>query len=121
LARQNRDNQALDILRRKFSRNEIPIDHGSGEEGEGLGAVLPYPGDSPETDVIKSEFRAMLAQAIEELDEKLRVVYVMREMGEFSMEELADILELSVSAAKARLFEARKRLEKRLRRQTGNP
>ncbi len=77
------------------------------------------PGESPETGAMKEEFRAIFARTIEELDEKLRVIFVLREMGDFSMEELAEILELSVPAAKSRLMEARKQLTRHLRVRVG--
>jgi hypothetical protein len=42
----------------------------------------------------------MLAETIEELDARYRVVFVMREMGNFSIQETAGVLELSIPAAK---------------------
>ena len=113
-------NQAITTLRQRFSRNEVSLDKGTrtAEKRE----VMPFavdPHDSPETGAMKEEFRSIFARTIEELDEKLRVIFVLREMGDFSMEELAEVLELSVSAAKSRLFEARKRLAKQLRVRVG--
>ena len=109
-------NQAISALRRRFSRNEVSLDKGSGtEEKRDVMPVAVDPGDSPETGAMKEEFRAIFARTIEELDEKLRVIFVLREMGDFSMEELAEVLELSVSAVKSRLFEARKQLARQLR------
>jgi RNA polymerase sigma-70 factor (ECF subfamily) len=113
-------NQAITALRQRFSRNEVPLDKGARAEEER--EVMPIAvdlGDSPETGAMKEELRAIFARTIEELDEKLRVIFVLREMGDFSMEELAGVLELSVSAAKSRLFEARKQLAKQLRVRIG--
>ncbi len=113
-------NQAITALRQRLARNEVPMDKGAhGEEKREATPILPDPGDSPETGAMKEEFRAIFARTIEELDEKLRVIFVLREMGDFSMEELAEVLELSVPAAKSRLFEARKQLARQLRVRVG--
>ncbi len=113
-------NQAITALRQRFSRNEVPLDKGARtEEKREVAPIVVDPGDSPETGAMKEEFRAIFARSIEELDEKLRVIFVLREMGDFSMEELAQVLELSVSAAKSRLSEARKQLTKQLRVRMG--
>ncbi len=113
-------NQAITALRQRFSRNEVSLDKGTrtAEKREAM-PIAVDPGDSPETRAMKEEFRALFASTIEELDEKLRVIFVLREMGDFSMEELAEVLELSVPAAKSRLFEARKRLAKQMRVRVG--
>ncbi len=109
-------NEAITALRRRFSRNEISLDKGiETKDNRRIMADAADPGDSPETGAFKTEFRKIFAKTIEELDEKLRVVFVMHEIGDFSVEELAEILELSVPAARSRLFQARKRLEQRLR------
>jgi RNA polymerase sigma-70 factor (ECF subfamily) len=112
--------QAITALRQRFSRNEVSLDKGArAEEKREVVPIAVDPGDSPETGAMKEEFRAIFARTIEELDEKLRVIFVLREMGDFSMEELAEILELSVPAAKSRLYEARKRLARHLRVRIG--
>ncbi len=109
-------NQAITALRQRFSRNEVSLDKDARiEEKREVMPIAVDPGDSPETGAMKEEFRAIFARTIEELDEKLRVIFVLREMGDFSMEELAEVLELSVPAAKSRLFEARKQLARQLR------
>jgi RNA polymerase sigma-70 factor (ECF subfamily) len=113
-------NQAITALRQRFSRNEVSLDRTARTTEERKTApIVVDPGDSPETGAMKAEFRAVFARTIEELDEKLRVIFVLREMGDFSMEELAQVLELSVPAAKSRLFEARKKLARRIRRRVG--
>lgn len=113
-------NQAITALRQRFSRNEVSLDKGArAEEKRERMPVAVDPGDSPETGAMKEEFRAIFARTIEELDEKLRVIFVLREMGDFSMEELAEVLELSVPAAKSRLFDARKQLAKQVRTRIG--
>ncbi len=113
-------NQAITVLRQRFSRSEVPLEKGQRAEEKSEGVqVVPDPGDSPETDAMSEEFRTIFARMIEELDEKLRVIFILREMGDFSMEELAEVLELSVPAAKSRLFEARRQLASKLRTRIG--
>ncbi len=65
---------------------------------------------SPDDHAMNSETRAVLEQAISELPETLRTVFILREIEGYSTEETANILGISVSAAKVRLHRARLRL-----------
>jgi RNA polymerase sigma-70 factor, ECF subfamily len=68
----------------------------------------------PERDFESSETRAELERAIQDLPEKLRVVFVMRELEGLSTEETAQALDISIDAAKVRLHRARLQLRERL-------
>ncbi len=112
--------QAISTMRWRCSRKEIPLDAGSETiDDRASSRASMDPADNPESCVIQAELREMLARSIEDLEIKFRVVLVMREMGDFSIEELADVLELSIPAAKARLFQARKHLHRHLRKRLG--
>ena len=65
---------------------------------------------SPDDHALNSETRAVLEQAIAALPETLRTVFVLREIEGYSTEETANILGISISAAKVRLHRARLRL-----------
>jgi len=64
----------------------------------------------PEQDFETDEARAQLEGAIQELPEKLKAVFVLRELEGLSTEETANALGLSVEAVKTRLHRARLRL-----------
>ncbi len=68
----------------------------------------------PESDFDTNETRARLEQAIGELPEKLRVVFVLRELEGLSTEETATALDISIETVKTRLHRARLRLRERL-------
>ncbi len=68
----------------------------------------------PESDFDTNETRAKLEQAIGELPEKLRVVFVLRELEGLSTEETATALDISIETVKTRLHRARLRLRERL-------
>jgi RNA polymerase sigma-70 factor (ECF subfamily) len=68
----------------------------------------------PEREFETAETRTYLEQSITELPEKLRVVFMLRELEELSTQETADILDISVDAVKKRLHRARLWLRERL-------
>lgn len=68
----------------------------------------------PEEDYENDEVRVELEQAIHELPESLKVVFIMRELEGLSTVETAETLELSESAVKVRLHRARLWLRERL-------
>lgn len=68
----------------------------------------------PERDLESAEARAHLEQAIGELPEKLRAVFVLRELEELSTEQAAEALGISPENVKTRLHRARLWLRERL-------
>jgi len=68
----------------------------------------------PEGELLSSESRRFLDQAIQNLPDTLRVVFVMRDIEGLSIEETAEALGLSESNVKTRLLRARLRLRQEL-------
>jgi RNA polymerase sigma-70 factor (ECF subfamily) len=68
----------------------------------------------PEEDFASDDVRTELEQAIRELPESLKAVFIMRELEGFSTAETAAALDLSEGAAKVRLHRARLWLRERL-------
>jgi len=68
----------------------------------------------PEGEFLSSESRRFLDQAIQNLPETLRVVFVMRDVEGLSIQETAEVLDLSESNVKTRLLRARLRLRQEL-------
>lgn len=67
-----------------------------------------------ETKVSDKEFRIALKLALDDLDEKYRAVFVLRDLEELSTSQTAKILELSESNVKVRLMRARLFLRDRM-------
>ncbi len=68
----------------------------------------------PERELQNTELRAEMEKAIRELPEKMRVVFMMRELEDLSTEETAEALGITAELVKMRLHRARLRLRERL-------
>lgn len=64
----------------------------------------------------RAEQRDLLERLLSELDEKDRLMLVMKEVEGFSVEEIGEVLDLNVNTVKVRLFRARGRLVETYRR-----
>ncbi len=71
---------------------------------------------SPETDLLDDEARAVLRSGIDQLPEPYRTVLILRDVEELSNEEVAAILGESMASVKSRLHRARMALRERLTR-----
>jgi RNA polymerase sigma-70 factor (ECF subfamily) len=77
-------------------------------------AMSPQP-NTPEAHASDGEMRAALEQAISELPEEFRVVFVLRAVEEMSGAETAECLGIPEETVKTRLHRARGRLQETLR------
>jgi RNA polymerase sigma-70 factor (ECF subfamily) len=68
----------------------------------------------PDVTVAREQIRKLLEQAVGELPEMFRTVFVLREVEGLSSEETAAILDVPVATVKTRLFRARRRLQEML-------
>jgi len=105
-------NEALMLLRRK--RPEVALD----EEPEDGRAARPYQfadwGHLPEGTLLSAEARRQLDRAIQALPEKLRVVFLLRDVEGLSIKETSEALDLTETAVKTRLLRARLHLREQL-------
>ena len=68
----------------------------------------------PVTELVeKEQWLQRLEEALQLLPEPFRVILALKYMNDYSCREIAEILDISVSAVKSRLFEARKLLRKK--------
>jgi RNA polymerase sigma-70 factor (ECF subfamily) len=67
---------------------------------------------NPEQSYAESEREAIVRSAVAELRPKIRKVLELHQLQEFSMHETAEVLGISVTAVKARLFHARANLRR---------
>ncbi len=112
--------QAVTALRRRALRREVSLENVLETEDERLIANLDVdPREDPEIRALKAELRRILGAAIEKLDPACRVVFVMRELAGFSLEEIASAAGLSISSVKARLFRGRRKLHRWMLRRIG--
>jgi RNA polymerase sigma-70 factor, ECF subfamily len=113
-------NHALKLLRKKRG---LPLE--SLKEDEQAPA-LPHPDfiapwrDDPALIAQRHEIRPLLDQAMCELEEKHRLVFILRDVEGFSTAEAAELLGISVANAKVRLLRARLMLREKLTRALGD-
>src|SRR3954447_11332915 len=70
--------------------------------------------DTPDAAVAREQIRKLLEQAVADLPDLFRTVFVLREIEGLSTEETGAILDVPVQTVKTRLFRARRRLQQAL-------
>ncbi|MFP4457366.1 MAG: RNA polymerase sigma factor [Clostridia bacterium] len=110
-------NACYDILR-KSKRNKTQSLYYENDEEENQ---IPLPDDDNEVDPIKvatnSELREYLLKAIEELESEHRDVVILRELNDYSYQEISNELDISIGTVKSRLSRARLKIIKKLRKE----
>jgi RNA polymerase sigma-70 factor, ECF subfamily len=108
-------NEALGRLRRRRPTVELST---LDAEGHDETHVIPFPlmtaNCDPERTVAQREIRLLLERAIDDLPEIFRIVFVMREIEELSVEETANFLNMPEATVKTRLHRARRLLRQAL-------
>lgn len=105
-------NAALMTLRKKRTRRELSIE-GAGDDGEKSAYFeAPDHAPNPEERFARQEREVMVREAVRSLRPTIRKALELGQMQEKSMRETAQMLGISVAAAKARLFHARAALRK---------
>ena len=86
--------------------------------------VLAFPNmarsDDPEADAARAQIRRILEHAVDDLPEAFRLVFILREVEELSIEETARHLGLKPETVKTRLHRARARLRAALDARLGD-
>jgi RNA polymerase sigma-70 factor (ECF subfamily) len=107
-------NEALMVIRRKHP-DTVSIDEPiETEEGEQEPIQIIDWCCLPEEELLSEETKERLDAAVQKLPEKLRVVFLLRDINDLSTHETAEILGLSDTAVKTRLSRARLRLREEL-------
>jgi RNA polymerase sigma-70 factor, ECF subfamily len=112
-------NASLMKLRRKKHSRDVSLDESAKTEEPSLRYDIEDQGPNPEELYAHKERRRILFEAMHELTPGMREAIELRELGERSVEETAQIMGISASAVKARVFHGRKILRERLRDQVG--
>ena len=116
---------ALKIIRKRKGLKTISLEEAA--EGTDCGDSIPHPEfiadwlQSPEQLVQKNEIQRLLDEALAGLDEKHRLVFLLRDVEGFSVKETAGALGLSEANVKVRLLRARLQLREHLTKTLGDP
>jgi len=113
-------NEALMWLRRKRASPEVPLVEAVSLDETDLPLDFPDSDPNPEDNCLHEEQKRILSAAVKQLNPRSRKAIELRELGDLSTEETARILGLSISAVKARLFHARRKLRKSLKYYVGS-
>jgi RNA polymerase sigma-70 factor, ECF subfamily len=108
-------NEALMLLRKR--RPEISFSDVAPEEEENSPSEPLEFTDwccLPEQEFLSAESHAVLDQAVRRLPDTLRIVFVLRDLEDLSIQETSQVLGLSGTAVKTRLLRARLRLREEL-------
>jgi RNA polymerase sigma-70 factor, ECF subfamily len=116
---------ALKIIRKRKGLNTVSLEEATTpREGDD---AIPHPEfiadwrQSPEQLVNQREIRRLLDEALERLDEKHRLVFLLRDVEGLSIDETAAALGLTAANVKVRLLRARLQLRELLTRALGDP
>ncbi|HEX5133466.1 MAG TPA: sigma-70 family RNA polymerase sigma factor [Candidatus Krumholzibacteria bacterium] len=106
-------NLVIDASRRRRMRRSLFADGTDGTEVDIPAQETGPVADSAERD----ELRSLLEAAVAELEEPYRSIVVMREIQDFSYNEIAEAMEMPLGTVKVYLHRARRRLRDRVRRE----
>jgi RNA polymerase sigma-70 factor (ECF subfamily) len=116
---------ALKVIRKRKGLDTISLEAAT-EEADSYGTI-PHPEyiadwrQSPEELVRKHEIQRLLDDALAKLDQKHRLVFLLRDIEGMSVKETAEALGLSEANTKVRLLRARLQLREQLTRILGDP
>jgi RNA polymerase sigma-70 factor (ECF subfamily) len=107
-------NQSLMKLRKQRAAREVSLDEDFQADGDIFPIEVTDWAPNPEQRYRTSELRDILIKTLEELSPILRTVFVLRDIEELSIEETAEVLNVSRTAVKARLWRGRLQLREGL-------
>jgi len=107
-------NEALMLLRKQRSETPVPGDQDSDDDENYFPVQFVDWCCLPEDELLSSEAKARLDSAIQKLPEKLRVVFILRDIEGLSIRETSQALGLTETAVKTRLLRARLNLREQL-------
>jgi RNA polymerase sigma-70 factor, ECF subfamily len=116
---------ALKVIRKKRGLDTVSLEEAT-EEADSYGTI-PHPEyiadwrQSPEQLVQRNEIQRLLDDALAKLDEKHRLVFLLRDVEGLSVKETAEVLGLSEANTKVRLLRARLQLREQLTQTLGDP
>ena len=116
---------ALKVIRKRKGLDTVSLEVAT-EPQEDYDSI-PHPEyisdwkESPERLVERNETRRLLDEALAQLDEKHRLVFLLRDVEGLSVKETAAALSLSEANVKVRLLRARLQLRELLTRTLGDP
>lgn len=107
-------NSSIDLIRRRRETKNVSLEEPIGNLGETLSGQLMSQGENPEERFARRQTRMLFAKAIRRLAPELRQVCLLRDVMQYSTQEVADRLGISTLAVRLRLFRAHSKLRETL-------
>ena len=107
-------NQSVMKLRKQRAAREVSLDEDFQADGDMLPREVTDWAPNPEQLYRTSELRDILIRVLRELSPILRTVFVLRDIEGLTIDQTAEVLNVSHTAVKARLWRARLQLRERL-------
>ena len=101
---------------RKQKRANVVVSLESAAPGAKEGIMAEGAEERPEAAAMRAELRRLLERRIDALPEQFRIVFVLRDVEEMSVEETAECLEVPPATVRTRAFRARALLRESLSR-----
>jgi RNA polymerase sigma-70 factor (ECF subfamily) len=97
----------------RHRRKEVVLEE-TREDLQNAGPAVPDGAPSPLDYVLDREKRALIEQALARINPSFRAAVVLRDLEDFSYEEIADILQISLGTVKSRIMRGREALRQEL-------
>jgi RNA polymerase sigma-70 factor (ECF subfamily) len=107
-------NASIDVIRKRRDGRLFSLEEPSGAGEETLGSNVTACEDNPEERFARREMRKLMADAIKQLAPDMRQVCLLRDVLQYSTQEVAERLGISAMAVRLRLFRAHRRLREKL-------
>ncbi|CAN5144437.1 RNA polymerase sigma factor SigW [soil metagenome] len=109
----------IKYLARRHDRDRDELDETTNGQHGAVGAIGGPGPRAPDHALEAQQMETLIQEAIAELDEEQRVVVVLRDVEDLSIEEICKITDLPDGTVKSRLHRARLVLRKKLQRHVG--
>jgi RNA polymerase sigma-70 factor (ECF subfamily) len=107
-------NASIDVIRKRRDGKLCSLEEPNGAGDETLGSNVTAREENPEERFARREMRKLMADAITQLAPDLRQVCLLRDVLQYSTQEVAERVGISAMAVRLRLFRAHRRLRDRL-------
>jgi RNA polymerase sigma-70 factor, ECF subfamily len=107
-------NASIDVIRKRRDGRLFSLEEPHGAGDETLGSNVTACEDNPEERFARREMRKLMSDAITQLPSEMRQVCLLRDVLQYSTQEVADRVGISAMAVRLRLFRAHRRLREKL-------
>ncbi len=108
-------NKSLNFLRKKGRRKIFELVENLGGEKNGTFEESVSGNEfSPDNEIKRSEQQKAISQALDRLNKKQRIAFILSKYDDLSYEEIAKVMQTSVSSVESLIFRAKQNLQRSL-------